>query len=728
MAGGTLETQLIISAQDKTGVVIDALITKIEALEKIVAGLAKAGGANGGMLGKGFEQAARGAADAARNAERLGQAVNVVARHGSALDRVARGFANIGAAAKGAIGHMGQMASHVAAMSGVPVGAGMAYGVVKATEAGADLEQLKFRLREVSRNDPGEAATAERLAHLLASQYPSVTTAKVLDTYLELRPNAEGNGKVDPEKAARNVAVATRAQAASTALGFDMTPVDMQNLIKSVEGSGRASDPKAVEKITDAYLRAKQVFGSAIASSMIRDYVANAKAANFSIGDDPFYLQTMVRMTEGNASRLGNEVNQTMQTLVGGSMKKATGLWLAGLGLVDPSQIEPTGGDSVRIRGGVKGADQLQTDQMGWANSVLLPGIERTGALSDEKVGARMAMLRAQELSHNPNAQIDEHFLRTRAEEGLISAEIQKSGARGTVVDNLAHLIANARLINRDIEQLQNASGSGAADRLGQNPVAAFKQLGSSISDFAAIVASPAVSAAAPLMDGLAHSLAGMSKGLSEFYKDHPEQAKYISGGALGAAAAGGASAAGWTAWKGLEALGLAKAGSATAWFGSLFSVLSKGSALALPLALSGDTQGQPGGISADEAKRREAEWFAAHPSAPRPMFYSVGRSLRHAGYVPGEVEAESLRETSRARAFSGSSDTNQHVDVAVSGTAQIQVDIRPSREFDAILSRMVEMKLTQSAPGGVAVNNSGPGSTGASQPDQSRYSRIGAH
>jgi hypothetical protein len=48
----------------------------------------------------------------------------------------------------------------------------------------------------------------------------------------------------------------------------------------------------------DSYIRAKQVFGSAIDSSKIRDYVQNAKGANFGIGEEQFFWQNIVRMTE----------------------------------------------------------------------------------------------------------------------------------------------------------------------------------------------------------------------------------------------------------------------------------------------------------------------------------------------------------------------------------------------------------------------------------------------
>ena len=75
-------------------------------------------------------------------------------------------------------------------------GPALAYGGVKALEAGASLEQLKFRLRAVSGGDKTEAPFAEGLAAEIAAKYPAITQAKALDTYLELRGNAANqNGR-----------------------------------------------------------------------------------------------------------------------------------------------------------------------------------------------------------------------------------------------------------------------------------------------------------------------------------------------------------------------------------------------------------------------------------------------------------------------------------------------------------------------------------------------------
>ena len=377
-------------------------------------------------------------------------------------------------------------------------GPAILHETAKAVEAGAGLEQEKFKLSQLSK-DRAEAPFAEALSREIAEKYPNLTQAEALKTYIELRGNAANqNGTINREIARRNLLAVSRAQTAALALGTEITPEDAQNLLKAVEGSGRAGDPTAIGKMFDAYIRAKQVFGTAISSDKVRDYVQNAKAANFGIGDEQFFWQNLVRMTEGNASRLGNETAQTLQTLVGGHATKQTAKWLVGMGLA--TGFTPQGGGAATIYG-LSGTDVLQVNQLDWANKYLLPALEKHGVLSEANIKTREDLLK----KDNPN--IDARSLRERAETGLISAAIAQSGMRTTVTDNLAHVIANELLIARDTAQMRNASGNAAAEDIGRNPVAAFAQLTGSLSNFAAVVSDPALKAAGPAMADLAHGI-----------------------------------------------------------------------------------------------------------------------------------------------------------------------------------------------------------------------------
>ena len=397
--------------------------------------------------------------------------------------------------------------------------------------------------RQLSK-DRAEAPFAEALSREIAEKYPNLTQAEALKTYIELRGNAANqNGTINREIARRNLLAVSRAQTAALALGTEITPEDAQNLLKAVEGSGRAGDPTAIGKMFDAYIRAKQVFGTAISSDKVRDYVQNAKAANFGIGDEQFFWQNLVRMTEGNASRLGNETAQTLQTLVGGHATKQTAKWLVGMGLA--TGFTPQGGGAATIHG-LSGTDVLQVNQLDWANKYLLPALEKHGVLSEANIKTREDLLK----KDNPN--IDARSLRERAETGLISAAIAQSGMRTTVTDNLAHVIANELLIARDTAQMRNASGNAAAEDIGRNPVAAFAQLTGSLSNFAAVVSDPALKAAGPAMADLAHGIELVVAAADQWAKDHPKEALAGSAGVIGA----GVGVGGWLSWKLLTGVG----------------------------------------------------------------------------------------------------------------------------------------------------------------------------
>ncbi len=244
--------------------------------------------------------------------------------------------------------------------------------------------------------------------------------------------------------------------------------------------------------------------------------------------------------SEGNASRLGNELNQTFNTLAGGAMKKAAGKWLIELGLASEKDMEVMGGGNVRFKQGIKNQAEFENNQKAWALGTLMPAMEHKGVVSHDKVDARMNMMRAEELKQNPGAEIDEHYLRQRAEEALIAAYLSKAGFRTTVSDNLAHLIGLQRLIERDSKAMDEASGLGAGERIAQNPVAAWKELAESLSTLAGVVGSPAVQAIGPHLDSMARGIAGWAQSLAEWQKNNPTLAKIGSGAAIAGMGAGG--------------------------------------------------------------------------------------------------------------------------------------------------------------------------------------------
>jgi hypothetical protein len=526
-----LESKLVIGATDETGGAfakiqehIAKLDKQVATFDKLMAATRKVAGANDPMIA-GIDRAAkslaeeRAAADALARAMSLGvgsaeEMAAVQGRLARETSAATRAMAAQGAEAAhtsrkiksaresvpkgGGFGGMG-MGAGVAAMAGVLVPFEAYEGGKKALEASADLEQLKLRVREVSGGDKTESSFAEQLAADVAQKYPAISQAKALDTYLELRGNAANqNGGINQETARRNLMTVSQAQTAAVAIGTEITPEDAQNLLKAVEGSGRAGDPTAVGKMFDSYIRAKQVFGSAIDSDKIRDYVQNAKSANFGIGEQEFFWQDIVRMTEGNASRLGNETAQTMQTLLGGHAKMQTAQWLTNIGLADG--FTKSGGGNATITG-LHGADTLQLDNIDWVNQYLVPALKTHGYLTESVLKQKEDLLR----KDSPG--MSEEAIKERAMDAAIADAAMKSGARTTVTDLLTHGAVNTPLINRDVQQMKGASGMGAAADVGKNPVAAMKEFTGSIENFAAVVGGPLMGPAAKALDALARSI-----------------------------------------------------------------------------------------------------------------------------------------------------------------------------------------------------------------------------
>ena len=179
----------------------------------------------------------------------------------------------------------------------------------------------------------------------------------------------------------------------------------------------------------------------------------------------------------------------------------------------------------------------------------MLPALKNSGVLDDKKVAARMKLMGAEEKKRTGVAPSDE-ALRERAEAGLISDDLYKSGFRGTVVDQIAHAIVNSPLINRDTAAMGKLPGAEISADIGKNPVAAFSELTSAISNFGTVLTNPAVAAAGPVLDSLARGIAMASDSLTKWEQAHPKQAVVASSGALAAAGAG-------LGWLGLKAYGM---------------------------------------------------------------------------------------------------------------------------------------------------------------------------
>ena len=121
----------------------------------------------------------------------------------------------------------------------------------------------------------------------------------------------------------------------------------------------------------------------------------------------------------------------------------------------------------------------------------------------------------------------------------------------GGLIEGIVH--GEARFA-RDAGLIGGAPGRAASSDTygGQNRGAALEALRESISQFGAVVAGPAVQAAAPAMMKLAQAITAVSSAAEKFEKDHPNAGTAASS----AATAGGGAAVLWGMWKMLTGVG----------------------------------------------------------------------------------------------------------------------------------------------------------------------------
>jgi TP901 family phage tail tape measure protein len=141
-SAGTVESRLIITAQDKTGVVIDALAAKIEALDKKIAAHERAMLSASKAGGTGFADIARKAEHAATSVERTGRAVSHLATQRQGLERLAAAFGTVGHAALAA--H--EKVDALRRASGLPVMGRLALPVAGAAAVGIGGKMLHDRV------------------------------------------------------------------------------------------------------------------------------------------------------------------------------------------------------------------------------------------------------------------------------------------------------------------------------------------------------------------------------------------------------------------------------------------------------------------------------------------------------------------------------------------------------------------------------------------------------
>jgi len=350
---------------------------------------------------------------------------------------------------------------------------------------------------------PQETAQAAALSRNLSQQFPSVGQVDVME---RLRTAVGTFGDFHHAEAALPSIVRSLV-VLSSLRGLDRAAADLDNVIKGLEGAGKAIDPKQFEMILNAFVKGASLFGNTISGEDIRTYFTRAKASKYGLSED--YLAGVVptMIQHETAAQFGTSQASAFSALIGGRQTKAAKAVMRRYGLL---------GDDGRV---IAEGD-LVANPFEWATRYLKPRLATKGLTVDE--GNR---------------------------ENLI-AEVQRMFSNRNVGEFFTAMLIQEQVIRKDMERLKAAKGMEAAEGLrAKDPFVAMAGVREQMVNFVQTIGGPHGEKAASVLNAIADAIGRLSKSLG----DDPTKAGAVGAVVGGTAAAGG----GYLSWllgkKGLQ-------------------------------------------------------------------------------------------------------------------------------------------------------------------------------
>jgi hypothetical protein len=166
---------------------------------------------------------------------------------------------------------------------------------------------------------------------------------------------------IDPEKAAYTIALI------QDNLGYDVNPITRQ------------LDPNRVADTAKTFQDIIAGSGGRVTLDMLLAFSKQARTAGRLLSDEGLLKMAPVIQAMGGY-RAGTGLQAFDRAGIGGVMTTRGTSWLEKLGLLNPDDVHNGESGYVRIDpGSIKGSDQMASDPQAWANSVLLPALEKAG-------------------------------------------------------------------------------------------------------------------------------------------------------------------------------------------------------------------------------------------------------------------------------------------------------------------------------------------------------------
>lgn len=534
-----LESKLVISGDDKTGPVFDAIAARVNKIAGLMNEVGRVG-SNVSGLAREIDRAAIGVGSVER-------AFGSVTRE---IDRAERKVGVLGRAISGLGGVAKTVGGVVGGALGISLGAEAGAGL----KASLNVETAKARLA-ITGAPAADIKAADDASGEIMRRYPNVSHAAVLDSYRELRSVVS-----DPKEAMPMLDFYIKAKSAMEAAGG--TSEDLIYAAKAAEKLGKANDPKTFEAFIDSTIRAQQILGKTSSPEDIMTAARGARTEGMLLSDR-FLNATIYSLNQAlGAPGTGKALANYGKIVSGAGLQNnhAALLEWRELGFLKDSDFTRTKtGELKGLKPGhnIKGLGKAIRDPDKFLLEDILPAMERRGIV-------------------DPIAQ---------------DAAIQKMFPGNTAAGMLSEIRVNHVNFATHARNYADAMGvEGGKYLLQHDPSASLTAALTALENAIATQLAPLIPPFVAACNKFTEFFGAYSKARDDFNKAHPEAAPYVS--ALeGVAEVGAAGYVGKKVLKGgLRAVGIggrtAAADAAAVGGGGLFGTIA--GALSSPLALAG--------------------------------------------------------------------------------------------------------------------------------------------
>ena len=356
---GPLETQLIISADDRTAAAFASVQTKLAQLQSTISAVDRVA----------VPALAHTGAFAGPDAALMQHAEAVAAQAKAA----GKASAAMGSAAVDAAADAVTLTASAMAMGTGVTGAAVA--TYEALKAGADYQSELAKLRNAG-IDGDELDAADKQALALSGRYPNVGRVEAMEEYRALRSVA---GR--PEEVPSLMPTVIAAVSAMKALGVDTEA--MPNLYKAAETLGQTRDPEKFERFIDSFVKMQQYAGHTITPETVQKFAQQMKLSGAVVSDE-FIERMMFLLAQETGSRGGAGLAGAMKEFSGHIGGEEAAEWER-LGFLKDDDLLHTNTGAVKgLKPGhdIANWEQALSDPDLFVWTKLIPAMEKAGVTS----------------------------------------------------------------------------------------------------------------------------------------------------------------------------------------------------------------------------------------------------------------------------------------------------------------------------------------------------------